>query len=120
MNILQRIGAALVGQIERENKATSLNTAEPIESDEQKGRRIASYYGVELPVMTVKAEPDWKAIADELYWAAKYDPDHDIHKDACWITEPELVLACVCGAEQRFNRWGAALARYEAAKQVKP
>jgi hypothetical protein len=102
MNIFQRIGAALTRQIEHENKVTSLNTAEPVESEEQKGRRIASYYGVELPVMTVKAEPDWEAIAEELMGAlyAAHKCEYRDGGAAC--------LAC------------AAITRYEAAKQVKP
>jgi hypothetical protein len=105
MNILQRIGAALVGQIEREHKATSLNTAEPTESDEQKGRRIASYYGVELPI---SPEPDWKAIAGELAAAI----EEGINE--CWCTTfHDNDLEWPKMAENAYDH-------YEAAKQVHP
>jgi hypothetical protein len=83
MNILQRTIAALTRQVERENKVTSVNTAE---------------------AMTVKAEPDWKAIAGELASAV----------------EGQLRMAfspssAACRPAQD------ALSRYQqAAKQVKP
>lgn len=78
MNIFQRIGAALTRQIDRENEATSLNMA------------------------TVKAEPDWKAIAEELAFELRVAGSRPYYP-----SEHRIFIDTV-------------LARYKAAKQVKP
>lgn len=68
-NMLKRIGAALTRQIERENKATSVNTAPTVEE-------LVAKQGVK-PLKSVEQleglwpeghtpAPDWEAIADEL------------------------------------------------------
>jgi len=100
MNIFKRTIAALGRQIDRENEATSVNMVDPkcdCYSDSWEGAYTAG-----CVVHSVAAEPDWKAIAEELAFELRvagsrpyYPAEHRIFIDTV-------------------------LARYEAAKQVQP
>jgi len=103
MNIFQRLGAALTRQIERENDATSLNTA---------------------AVMTVQAEPDWEAIAGELFRSAmeaRYQvrviQEQDLNDGS--IDSVDLHIAWV-NLNAAVEILDTGIAHYQAAKQVKP
>jgi hypothetical protein len=100
MNILQRIGAALTRQIDRENEATSLNTA------------VMTASGAAIRSNAITAEPDWKAIAEELAEGLGDLID-------AMLSQKPPISECMAVRAARIKA-RKLLTSYQAAKQVKP
>jgi hypothetical protein len=109
-NMFKRTMEKLAGWIDRENDATSLNTAEP-EEEHADPRNYAAWIDWANSVSR-PAEPDWKAIAEELAEGLGDLID-------AMLSQKPPISECMAVRAARIKA-RKLLTSYQAAKQVKP